>query len=107
MTDRSFLRHRAEHAIFRGVSGVLRLLPRGSAAAFGRLLGRLFFAVARSRRRILEENLAAAFPEKSREEREQLAREVVDRFGATFMEFVESSEFTREEIEERLSNDGG
>jgi len=81
----------------------MRLLPRGSAAAFGRLLGRLFFAVARSRRRILEENLAAAFPEKSREEREQIAREVVDRFGATFMEFVESSEFTREEIEKRVS----
>jgi KDO2-lipid IV(A) lauroyltransferase len=103
MTDRSFLRHRTEHAVFRGVSGVMRLLPRGSAAAFGRLLGRLYFTVAGSRRRILEGNLAAAFPEKSRQEREQIAREVVDRFGATFMEFVESSELSREEIEERVS----
>ena len=106
MRDRSLLRHRAEHALFRGVSGALRFLPRGSAAAFGGSLARLFFSVAGSRRRILEENLAAAFPEKNPQERARISRECVERLGATFMEFVESSDFSREEIEERVSVTG-
>jgi len=106
MRSRSWARQRAEHALFRTVSGALGLLPEGSAAAFGRWAGRLSFRIARSRRRILRENLAAAFPEWSGAQRERIARECIDRFGATFMEFVESAALSREQIEERVSVEG-
>ncbi len=106
MRSRSWVRHRAEHGLFRAVSGTLGLLPEGSAAAFGRLAGRLSLAVARSRKRILLRNLAEAFPEKDESERRRIARECIDRFGATFMEFLESSALTREEIERRVAVEG-
>jgi KDO2-lipid IV(A) lauroyltransferase len=102
MNRRSPIRHRAEHLLFRAVSAVLAALPAGSAARFGSLLGRAFFAFSKSRRRILRENLAAAFPAKSDAERDAIARGVIDRFGATFMEFLDSSHLTRAQIEERV-----
>ncbi len=106
MKSRSVWRHRGEWALFRLVAGLLGALPAGSAAAFGRWAGRLFFVFAGSRRRILRDNLAAAFPRKSPEERGAIARECVGRFGETFMEFVESSAFTREQIEQRVAVEG-
>ncbi|HKD12098.1 MAG TPA: lysophospholipid acyltransferase family protein [Thermoanaerobaculia bacterium] len=106
MRSRSWARHRAEHLLFRAVSGTLGLLPEGSAAAFGSIAGRLSLQVARSRKRILLENLAAAFPERSENERRRIAQECIDRFGATFMEFLESSALSRAEVEERVTVEG-
>lgn len=100
---RSFLRHRMEQTLFRVAAGSLTLLPRGSASSFGRAMARLYFAVGQSRRRILFENLTAAFPERASAEIERIARDCIDNFGATFMEFLESSELSREEILSRVS----
>lgn len=100
---RSGLRHRAEHLLFRLAAGTLRLLPHGSSAAFGGGTARLYFALGRRRRRILLENLAAAFPAKTREQIQAIARRCVENFGATFMEFLEASDFTREEILSRVA----
>jgi KDO2-lipid IV(A) lauroyltransferase len=102
MTQRSLLRHRAEHALLLGAAAVLQGLPRGSSARLGRALSRLVFAFARSRNRILEENLSAAFPEMPGAERRRIARACRELFGSTILEFVESTSFSREEIERRV-----
>jgi KDO2-lipid IV(A) lauroyltransferase len=103
MRKRSSLRHRVEHALLLGASAVLRSLPRGSSEKLGRGLSRLLFALARSRRRILERNLEAAFPEMPEGQRRRIARACVELFGSTVLEFVESASFSREEIERRVA----
>src|SRR5215470_292297 len=106
MTRRSSLRHRLEHGLLLGAAGVLQRLPRGSSAKLGRALSRAVFGVARSRRQILEQNLAAAFPEKSEADRRAIARACVELFGSTVLEFVDSARFSREEIERKVAVTG-
>jgi KDO2-lipid IV(A) lauroyltransferase len=98
---RSALRHRLEYAAFRLAVGALRMLPPGSAGELGRALSRVFFRLARSRRRILFKNLLAAFPEKPTEEIAAIARGCVETFGATFMDFLETSDLPREDFLDR------
>src|SRR5260370_10309649 len=103
MSQRSRLRHRAERALLLGAAGVLRRLPRGSSAKLGHALSRVVFGVTRSRGRIPDRNLAAAFPEKDDAERQRIAAACLDLFGSTVLEFVESVTFSREEIERRVA----
>jgi Kdo2-lipid IVA lauroyltransferase/acyltransferase len=103
MNQRSHVRHHLEHALLLGAAAVLRRLPPGSSAKLGRALSRLVFGLARSRRQILDRNLAAAFPEKEDAERRRIATACLDLFGSTTLEFVESVTFSREEIERRVA----
>lgn len=100
---RSALRNRVEHLLFSAVEGALARMSPGSASGTGARLARLYLAISRSRRRILLENLAAAFPELPADALESLARRSVESFGAAFVEFLESPRWSREEIEERVS----
>ena len=82
---------------------MLKLLPRGASTGFGRAASRLFFLFSGSRRRILRENLTRAFPEKRGAEIRRIARACAGNLGAAFMEFLESSRLTREEILSRVT----
>ena len=64
----------------------LHWLPLSWQAACGRALGALLWRVAGSRRRITLRNLALCFPEKSPEEREQMARDVFRWFSRGVLE---------------------
>ncbi len=97
------LRHRAESTLLRVTAGVLKMLAPGSSAAFGRRIARLYFLLGQSRRRILLENLTAAFPEKTAAEIGRIARACVENLGATFMDFLECSELSRGEILSRVT----
>jgi KDO2-lipid IV(A) lauroyltransferase len=100
---RSNLRHRLEHALLRAALKIVELLPAGAATGFGRGAARLFILLSRSRARILRENLARAFPEKSAAEVRRLASDFAGNLGAAFMEFLASSRLTREDILSRVS----
>jgi KDO2-lipid IV(A) lauroyltransferase len=99
---RSNFRHRLEHALLRAALKTLELLPGGAATGFGRGTARLYFRLSRSRARILRENLTLAFPEKSAAEIRRIARDCAGNLGAAFMEFLESSWLTREDILSRV-----
>ena len=99
---RSPARHRFELALFRVASGTLGILPRRTSAALGRALGRLYLRVGRERRGILFENLAKAFPEKRPEEIARIARASVESVGAAFVEFLDVSAMSEEEIRSRI-----
>jgi KDO2-lipid IV(A) lauroyltransferase len=58
------LRHRLEHAGFRLLSRLLRVLPERAALGLGALLGRFAGGVLRIRRREVDAHLALAFPER-------------------------------------------
>lgn len=85
---------------------MLSLAPGASAQEAGRLLSRLYFSVARSRRRILLDNLGAAFPQMPRAEIRRIGRACVENFGATVLEFLGSHRFSREDILSRVSISG-
>jgi KDO2-lipid IV(A) lauroyltransferase len=71
--------------------GVLRLiafLPYGVIQSIGTALGKLFYKVGGSRRRISEKNIVACFPEFTPEEQTKL---VIDSFIATAKGYVEST----------------
>lgn len=99
---RSVLRHRAEHALFCAAVGAIKMLPGGSSWRLGHRIARLYFLFGRSRRRILLQNLRAAFPEKTVAEIDRIASACIENFGATLLDFLESSELSREEILSRI-----
>ena len=58
------VRHRVEHALLTGAISAIRLLGTRGASRLGGTLGKLGYAPLKIRRRVAEENLRAAFPEK-------------------------------------------
>lgn len=100
---RSALRHHAELALFRLATGALLLLPPRAARRAAGAAARLSLVIGSSRRRILLGNLAAAFPEKSREEVEDIARRSVEGFAAGLVDFLETGRLSAEELRARVS----
>lgn len=100
------LRHRAEHLLLKGALAALRILPRGAATGLGRNAAKAYFAFAGSRRRILLDNLVQAFPEKMDGELSRIQRGCIENLGAAFMEFLESSELSREDVLSRVELEG-
>lgn len=70
------------------LSRALALLGHGRAVALGRVLGGFIFDVLRIRRRVVEDNLARAFPEKSPAERARLARDCYRHLGRVLVEML-------------------
>lgn len=68
------LRHRIEYLGFRLVRGVFRALPRGLALALGELLGWVAGSGLRIRRRVVDDNLRHAFPDRPARWRARVAR---------------------------------
>lgn len=68
------LRHGLEFALHRGVTGLLVLLPEGVALRLGAALGWVVGTVLRVRRRVVDEHLAFAFPERDARWRARVAR---------------------------------
>jgi len=99
---RSAARNRVELVLFRLGLWTLERLPGDAPAALGGRLVRAALLFARSRKRILLENLAAAFPDKSPGEVERVARDSAHALGAAFVEFLEVSGLSEEEIRSRI-----
>jgi len=69
-----------------GFFRLLGLLPISSGLALGRLLGDVFFYLARSRRHIAEVNIAKCFPELSAAEQRKLVRKIMHSTGKSVIE---------------------
>ena len=102
MSARSALRDRAEHALFRIGESVLRALPSGARQALGRRLGRFYLRLVPSRRRILFENLARAYPEKTAAEIESIGLASAEWVGAAFVDFLDVSRLPADSVRERI-----
>jgi Kdo2-lipid IVA lauroyltransferase/acyltransferase len=61
-------------------------LPISMVQAIGAFVGRLFYALAKSRRRVALRNLALCFPEKSEVERDEICRKSFEGMGMTLFE---------------------
>ena len=100
------VRHRLEYLGFRPFAGVVRALPHGASRRLGAALGALAGLVDRRRRRTADENLAAAFPEKTAEERSRLVSACFRHFGAAFCDALSAARFDRVELCRRVTTVG-
>ncbi len=69
-----------------GVLFVIARLPMSISLAFGRILGEVFFYVAKSRRHITEVNIAKCFPQLSHNEQRTLVRKIMRSTGKSVVE---------------------
>jgi KDO2-lipid IV(A) lauroyltransferase len=69
-----------------GFFHLLGALPMALSLGFGRLLGDVFFYLARSRRHIAEVNIAHCFPHLSAQEQRQLVRKIMHSTGKSVVE---------------------
>lgn len=97
------IRHALEYAAALPVLALVRVLPHSANRRLGAALGALAFHVDRRRRRIADENLRHAFPERSAAERRELARACFRHFGATFLDALSSLRFELSELCERTT----
>jgi len=87
---RSNVRNRAEAGLVRLARRLAGLVTPEAADAAGRRLGLVFRALDRRRRRLVEENLALAWPAKSAAEIEALSVAVFEHFGGLAVELLHS-----------------
>jgi KDO2-lipid IV(A) lauroyltransferase len=80
------LAHRAEYYAMRATIGGLRALSWDAACAFGEKLGALGYRPLGIRKRVVEKQIAAAFPELGPEAVVKLAQESYRHLGRTFIE---------------------
>ena len=80
------LAHRAEYYTMRATVGALRALSWDAACKIGEKLGALGYRPLGIRKRVVERQIAAAFPDLSHEAVVNLARESYEHLGRTFIE---------------------
>lgn len=100
---RSALRHRAELALFRVATSGLATLPRSAARGALRAAAKISFALLPSRRRILRENLAAAFPEKTVDEIASIGERSFEGFASALFDFLDTARLTRDQLLTRVA----
>src|SRR6267378_382480 len=105
MAKRGKLQNSLEYGLARLILGSLGILPRASAIALGRALGRIGYWLPGKLRRTGETNLKIAFPELSEQERRRLLRGCFDSLGRLLGEFSQFPRATPESLRQLLEYD--
>ena len=101
------MRHWFEYLAVRALVGMVGMTPSALVVPCGRALGLAWYTVNRSRRRIADANLAAAFPSRSASERRAIARSAFGHFIAQAFETLKFSTLTPAQMLARVEVDGG
>ena len=100
------MRHWLEYVAVRALWGLVAMTPSALVVPCGRALGLAWYAVNRSRRRIADANLAAAFPSRSAAERRAIGRSAFEHFIAQAFETLKFSTLTPAQMLARVEVDG-
>jgi KDO2-lipid IV(A) lauroyltransferase len=103
---RSRLRQRGEQVLLVAAAAVLPRLPEWFDAIFAAVLGWLAGSVLRVRRRTVERNLLAAFPDRSPRWRGKVARGAYRHFAGEAVALLRFERFSRQDVADRLEIDG-
>lgn len=87
-----------EFAIARSIFGFLSLLPRKSSVAIGVTIGRLGFRLLGRLRKVALANLSIAFPEKSEQEKAEIAKGTFENLGRVLGEASHFRNMTPERV---------
>lgn len=99
-------RHRLEFLGFRFLSLVAWLLPEPLALALGSGVGQLAGSLFRIRRRVVDENLARAFPGESRAWRSRVARGAYRHVGREGVALLRMARMDVDELQSRVALEG-
>ncbi len=102
MSVKKRIQHRLEYAIFRFIEWKITIMPEWAMRPFANFLAFLVYDLFKYRRKVSLENLARAFPEKSPEEREKIARGCYRHWALTALEFFKMGRWTVEKIKTRV-----
>jgi KDO2-lipid IV(A) lauroyltransferase len=100
------VRHWLEYVAVRALVGTVAITPSALVVPCGRALGLAWYTVNRSRRRIADANLAAAFPSRSASERRDIARSAFAHFIAQAFETLKFSTLAPAQMIARVEVDG-
>jgi KDO2-lipid IV(A) lauroyltransferase len=100
------VRHWLEYVAVRTLVALVALTPSALVVPCGRALGAIWYATNRSRRRIADANLAAAFRTRSAEERRAIARAAFEHFIAQAFETMKFSTLRPKQMLARVDVDG-
>lgn len=103
---RSAVRNRLEHGAYRMTRGLAGLAGPRILATVGTAVGEVFHRVAGRRRRILEHNLAVAFPELSGSQRAALGRRVARHFGRVLLDALRIQRLGPQALEAEVEVEG-
>lgn len=93
------LKYLAEYAGFLLIIGIFRLIPESRLESVSNFLARLVFDKLKFRREVALSNVKIAFPERSAEEQEDIARGSCQHFILMIMEVIKSIGWSRDRIE--------
>lgn len=91
------LTQRAEYALYRAFAAPIRGASAQRVASWGEKTGRVLPAILKKRARLVERNLALAFPEMSEEERQSIAQRCWSFFAGMVFRFLKATGETSEE----------
>lgn len=100
------LSHRLEYAAFRGLRGLLTLLPEDLAVRGGALLGLFAGSVLRIRRRVVDEHLAFVFPDRTPAWRARVARASYAHLGREAVMLFRMAKWSEEQLRARTRVEG-
>jgi len=92
------LKHLLEFVLVLKLTFWVNLLPRGAAAAFGRLLGRVGYGLWGFRRRVAKANLRFCFPDKDEAWVASTARRSFQAFGQAIVELARFPKYNRANV---------
>ncbi|HEY4130394.1 MAG TPA: hypothetical protein VGM50_07230, partial [Gemmatimonadaceae bacterium] len=95
---RTSMAHRAQYFALRGAVAAMERLSFAQAGGFGERVGELGYAPLKIRRAVVVKQLTAAFPEKSAEEIERIARATYGHLGRTAIETAVLPSYTPKQI---------
>lgn len=94
--------HRVEYIAFRIIEKTIQSLPGFVLKLFADIIAFIGFKVIKYRREVALENLANAFPEKSPQDRFQIAYGSYRHFALVILEFMKLASWTPEQLEEMI-----
>jgi Kdo2-lipid IVA lauroyltransferase/acyltransferase len=100
------VKHRLEYAVVRTLFAVVRFLPDWLVRVVGAALGLAFYTLDRAHRRIAHQNIAQAFPGRSRRERRAIARGAFVHFGRLLVDLLKFSTLSPKAMLARVEFDG-
>ena len=100
------MKHRLEYAVVRTLFAVVRFLPDWLVRVVGAALGLAFYTLDRAHRRIAHQNIAQAFPGRSRRERRAIARGAFVHFGRLLVDLLKFSTLSKKAMLARVEFDG-
>ena len=98
--------HRVEHALLKVSIGFARMLGTRRAARFGEAVGALGYFPFGIRKKLVHENLRAAFPDKDAKWLKRMARETYAHLGREALMTLQLTQMSADEIRERTTIHG-